>query len=112
MGKRIEEEKRVVARMIELYCRKKEGHTALCPECRALLEYAYVRLDRCPFGERKGTCRLCAVHCYRAEQRERMRLVMRYAGPRMLFYHPWMALRHLYREYGNFSYLCRRKKRD
>ena len=31
--------------------------------------------------------------------KERMRLVMRYAGPRMLLYHPMAALQHLWREY-------------
>jgi hypothetical protein len=31
--------------------------------------------------------------------RERMRQVMRYAGPRMLWFHPVAALRHLWQEY-------------
>lgn len=31
--------------------------------------------------------------------KERMREVMRYAGPRMLLYHPVAALRHLWQEY-------------
>ena len=46
-----EREKQVVALMISLYCRKKH-HTLkgrLCPECEALLSYAHLRSDRCPF---------------------------------------------------------------
>jgi hypothetical protein len=35
------------------------------------------------------------VHCYRAQQRERIRRVMRYSGPRMLLAHPLLALLHL-----------------
>jgi hypothetical protein len=28
--------------------------------------------------------------------REKIRVVMRYAGPRMLFRHPWFAIQHLF----------------
>ena len=83
---RIAQEQRTVAQMIRLYCRKKEGNRELCPQCRELLEYAHMRLSRCPFGEKKNTCRLCTIHCYKPEMKERMREVMRYAGPRMLLY--------------------------
>lgn len=92
---RIEQEKQTVRRMIDLYCRKKEGNTTRCPSCEALLAYAYARLDRCPFGEAKTSCQRCPIHCYKADMRERMRQVMRFSGPRMLLYHPLDALRHL-----------------
>jgi predicted amidophosphoribosyltransferase len=82
--------------MIHLYCRDRHGSQGeLCAECEALLAYARARLDRCPFQENKVTCARCPVHCYRPEQRERIRAVMRYAGPRMLFRHPVLALLHL-----------------
>lgn len=71
----------------------------LCDDCQQLLAYARQRLDRCPFGEQKGTCRQCPVHCYRASMASRMRQVMRWAGPRMLLHHPLMAVRHLLREH-------------
>ena len=96
---RIAREKRIVEQMVRLYCRRKEGNRELCAECRALLEYARKRLEHCPFGERKGTCRVCPVHCYRRDMRERMRRVMRYAGPRMLWYHPVAAVCHVWREF-------------
>ena len=67
----------------------------LCPECQELLKYAFERLDKCPFQERKTTCAKCPVHCYRPELRERIRVVMRYAGPRMLFRYPILAIHHL-----------------
>ena len=67
--------------------------------CRELEEYACKRLSHCPFGEEKPTCRLCTVHCYKPQMKERMKKVMRYAGPRMLLYHPIAAVRHLWREY-------------
>lgn len=94
---RIVREKRVVEIMIRLYCRKKEKNASLCPECTALLHYAEARLDRCPFGEGKSSCQRCTVHCYKPAMRSRMREVMRFAGPRMILYAPWEALRHLFR---------------
>lgn len=94
---RIEEEKRTVEKMIRLYCRKKEKNRELCPACRELLEYARLRLSRCKFGNNKSTCRKCPVHCYRPDMREAMRNVMRWAGPRMILYHPIDAIKHLMR---------------
>lgn len=91
----IEREKQTVELMVRLYCRRAEGNRELCPDCQALLAYAHARLDRCPFGETKSTCKRCPVHCYKPAMRERMRIVMRYAGPRMLFFHPIAAIRHL-----------------
>lgn len=95
---RIEEEKRTVELMVRMYCWQKEGNAQLCPHCEELLQYAFARLSHCPFAERKKTCKKCTVHCYRPEMRERMREVMRFSGPRMLLYHPWMAIKHLLRE--------------
>lgn len=95
---RIDYEKKTVEQMIRLYCRKKEGNADLCSQCRELLDYAHARLSRCPFGNEKKTCRKCTVHCYKPAMREHMRRVMRYAGPRMLWYYPLDAVKHLWRE--------------
>ena len=70
---RIAREKETVELMIRLYCRKKEKNTVLCPDCEELLRYAHARLDRCPFGEKKSSCKKCTVHCYKPVMRERMR---------------------------------------
>ncbi|MCM1081827.1 MAG: nitrous oxide-stimulated promoter family protein [Muribaculum sp.] len=95
---RIEREQRTVERMIRIYCRRKEQNSELCPDCMALLEYARNRLSKCPFGENKTSCRKCTVHCYRPDMKERIKFVMRYAGPRMILYHPVEALRHIITE--------------
>lgn len=96
-GPRIKREKRTVSAMIELYCadRHSAAHRELCPACAELRAYAMQRLDRCPFQEQKTTCANCAVHCYRPDRKEQIRVVMRYAGPRMLRRHPILAVRHL-----------------
>ena len=94
-GKR-EREKRTVALMIRLYCRKKHGTKKnLCPECEALWQYAMQRSDKCPFMETKTFCSNCRVHCYKPEMREKIREVMRFSGPRMILHHPVMAVRHV-----------------
>lgn len=90
-----EREKETVSLMIRLYCRKNHGGRPLCPDCAALDAYARGRSDRCPFMETKTFCSNCSVHCYKPEMREKIRRVMRFSGPRMLFHHPVMALRHV-----------------
>lgn len=95
-GQRLEREKKTIAAMLAIYCRDHHGRQqGLCEECAALLDYAQRRLDRCPFQEAKPACNRCEVHCYSAIQRERVRAVMRYAGPRMILPHPILSLWHL-----------------
>lgn len=94
---RLRREQRTVEAMIGIFCRDlHRPRFGLCQECRSLRAYAEERLARCPFGASKPTCANCTVHCYHGEMRERVRSVMRYAGPRMLFRHPVLTLLHLY----------------
>ncbi len=91
------QEKKTIAAMVKMYCR---GHHAagkkqLCQSCEELLEYALQRLDKCPFGEEKGPCGQCTIHCYKPSMRELIQEVMRYSGPRMLARHPRLAIIHL-----------------
>ena len=94
--RRIAREWKTVQAMIRLYCRDlHERRKDLCAECEELRAYAERRLEKCPFADEKPTCVSCPVHCYEAAMRERIRVVMRYAGPRMLLRHPILALLHL-----------------
>ena len=90
-----EREKQLVSQMIALYCKKNHGGKTLCPDCAALDAYARQRSDKCPFMETKTFCSNCAVHCYRPDMREKIRLVMRFSGPLMILYHPILAIRHV-----------------
>jgi len=96
-----EKEQQVVEEMIHLYCRKNHKeqfkYRTLCPECQKLLDYARARSARCPFMKEKTFCSNCKVHCYKPEMRKKIREVMGFSGPRMLLYHPGMALWHLVR---------------
>ncbi|OHB78055.1 MAG: hypothetical protein A2W31_16635 [Planctomycetes bacterium RBG_16_64_10] len=84
---------KTVAAMIRIYCGGlHDRRSALCEECAALYAYAIDRLDRCPLKSEKPTCAQCLIHCYKADRREQIRAVMRYAGPRMLWRHPLLAV--------------------
>lgn len=105
VAKRRAREAQTVSQMIALYCachhakevRCTQGHCGepLCDECAKLDAYAVLRTQRCRKMDVKTSCDECENHCYRPEERARIREVMRYAGPRMITKHPVAALRHL-----------------
>ena len=95
---RIKREKKTVSLMIAIYCRHIHRNKNICDDCSHLHDYAMKRLDTCKYGIDKPTCNKCPVHCYRKIEREQIRRVMRFAGPKMLFSHPILALFHLYYE--------------
>lgn len=100
MGEKKKEEKRnkeimVVREMIRFYCKRHHDTKELCPECQRLYDYAKMRVEYCPFMETKTFCSNCKVHCYKPQMREKIRLVMRYSGPRMLYYHPLLTIWHV-----------------
>ena len=93
-------EKRIVGLMIELYCHKKHNTTKkeLCADCASLKTFCHSKLDKCPFGDEKGACSDCGVHCYKnTVERDKIRDVMRFSGPRMIMYYPWDSLLHIVR---------------
>ncbi len=89
-------ERKTIEVMIGMYCHGHHGDKGKkpCPECTELLDYAVTRLEKCPFQEDKPTCATCPVHCYKPDMREKIREVMKYAGPRMLYRHPFLSGAH------------------
>ena len=83
-----------MSRMVDIYCSAHHEATDLCEDCEKFLDYAEVRLEKCPFGEDKPTCANCPVHCYKKEYRAQAKTIMRYAGPRMLLRHPILTISH------------------
>lgn len=94
-GKRISREKLTIKKMIDLYQAKCPQASAEPEHYEALFVYAQKRLDKCVFGEEKPACKQCPVHCYQPAKREEMKQIMRWAGPRMLWRHPILTVRHL-----------------
>ena len=93
---RIAREMDTLTAMIRIYCRDlHRTQDDICPGCLEFQEYAFKRLEKCFFREDKPTCARCTVHCYKPHLRERIREVMRYAGPRMVFRHPILTFFHV-----------------
>ena len=96
MSKRLSREKRTVYLMIKMYCHQHhQAESKLCVECNNLWEYSLIRIDKCVYGIEKPPCSNCPVHCYNSEMRNRIREVMRYAGPVMILKHPYYAIMHI-----------------
>jgi hypothetical protein len=92
---RLAREWRTMSAMVHCHCQGRHASTgSLCAECQSLLDYATLRLERCRFGAAKSTCARCPVQCYQRARRDQIKAVMRYAGPRMLWRHPLLCLRH------------------
>lgn len=89
-------ERKTVSKMIYIYCAAKHGTShALCNECEALHKYAQRRLSSCRYGDTKPTCEKCPTHCYSPQMREKVKEVMRFSGPRMIYRYPLLAIRHV-----------------
>lgn len=104
------EEAAMVSEMIALWCRAHHAgvmheprpvivrvsgrDVALCPECSELCSYALSRISHCPHMGTETFCSVCPTHCYKPSMREKIREVMRWSGPRMLFHRPALAIRH------------------
>ena len=61
-----------------IYARKRP---TLCAECEAHLAYAEKRRAYCP-QDPKPFCANCETHCYKSDEREWQREMMRYSGPK------------------------------
>ncbi len=109
--RRIEREKHTIGVMIGMYCADHHDRGGdVCARCDELRTYAFARIDKCPFHFAKPTCVNCPIHCYRTDMRERVRSVMRYAGPRMPLRHPWLALMHVLDGRRRVDWQPRRKR--
>ena len=95
--KRLEKEKKTIGIMIKIFCSANHGGSSnlLCPACTELSDYAKERLNKCPYGENKGACSKCKIHCYKQDMREQITEVMRFSGTKMVTKHPLLAIDHL-----------------
>ena len=93
-------EKDTIRKMIMMYCNAKHNpeNNGCCSECLSLLDYAEQRIDKCVYGDNKPVCSKCTVHCYKPEMREKIKEIMQYSGPKMLFKSPILSIRYMYRK--------------
>ena len=97
MHPRMNREQKTIEKMLGIFCHHSHAgvENTLCDVCQQLLTYALLRLKHCPFQEGKTSCGKCPRHCYKPEMRQRIRLVMRFSGPRMILSHPLLAIGHM-----------------
>lgn len=81
----------LVELMIDIYYDKNKNQRLKREDLKA---YVKERLRKCPHGDAKPSCSSCKIHCYDQTHRDQIRRVMRFSGPRMIFYAPGSAVRH------------------
>ena len=93
---RIEREKKTIQHMIGIYCHgRRHAAGKVCGKCWHLLRYAVKCIDACPYkGGGKPVCGICPSHCFDPAIRREFNHVMRYAGPRMMIFHPVLTTLH------------------
>lgn len=108
---RVDREKKTIGIMIKMYCRNNhDSKDNLCEECSELSDYANFRLDSCVFGEKKPICAKCPIHCYKPDMREKIRNIMRYSGPKMIYTHFILGMRHLFARFRKIENIPRSRK--
>ena len=94
---RKEKELKIILTMIEMYYEQfmylPDNHYE---DFNELQKYVKRKVEHCPLGDKKTTCGKCTIHCYEPRMQEKIKKIMQYSGPRMIYRHPLMALYHLY----------------
>lgn len=97
MAGKLEREQETILKMVKIYC---DGFhkpcDGLCSDCRDLSDYALLCVSQCPYGANKPVCGRCPTNCFRKDRYAKITAVMRYAGPRMLYKHPLLAVSHVF----------------
>ena len=99
--KKRKKEEYIVTQMIAIYCRKNHRDLydrrtkKLCPECEQIAKYSVERSEHCPHIKEKTFCSNCTTHCYSPQMRDKIKKIMRFSGPRIILYHPVLAIWHL-----------------
>ncbi|WP_026089132.1 MULTISPECIES: nitrous oxide-stimulated promoter family protein [Bacillus] len=109
---RMKRERETISNMIEIYCISEHKQEVLCDDCHKLREYAYFRLSKCPFQEKKPACQNCKIHCYKPDMKEQVKDVMRKSGPKMIYKHPYFAIMHIVDSCRKSPELPRKKKKQ
>ena len=107
---RIRREKKTLSIMIDIYCKQfNSGVSEHCAEYRELLNYSLKRVDNCPYGENKPVCPKCKIHCYNKNMRAKIKAVMKYSGPKIMFRHPYLALMHFVDSFRKYPEIVNKK---
>jgi len=103
-SQKIAREYEIIKAMMGIYCRKVHGRQpSICDNCRELLDYSEKKLRLCRFFEKKPRCRDCPAPCFAQPQKNHIREIMKFAGPRLPFHHPWLAFHYFWSKNFDFQ---------
>ena len=94
-------DRKTLISMFRIYCRAMKHERSsgeggkLCSSCSELLNYSLDKTAKCQWKKEGRLCSSCPVHCFEPEERERIKVVMRFSGPRLMLSHPLFAIRYL-----------------
>lgn len=110
----IPKEKAYIKATVTAHCHANHGTSGqkLCPKCTALLTVVMLKINRCPYGITKPICDRCETPCFPKAQTARFLKIMKGTQRRMLFRHPFMAIRHRLQSLGVDYALQERDKRE
>lgn len=95
-SKRISRERQTIKSMVEIYCESKHStNGCICKDCQEILDYCNLRISKCVFGNKKPACSECPIHCFKPEMKKKIKTIMRFSGPKMVFRHPVYSLYHI-----------------
>ncbi len=70
--KRMKREKKTIGYMVRNLLQRPSRHSRRnMPRVHRIPEYAFLRLDKCPFQDKKSTCGKCVIHCYKPDMKEK-----------------------------------------
>ncbi|MDY0234818.1 MAG: nitrous oxide-stimulated promoter family protein [Gudongella sp.] len=93
---KIKKEISILTTMIDIFYKNKnhrEQYTTT--EIEELKNYCKSRILNCPVILEKTFCSSCKIHCYDEKHRAFIKKVMKYSGPKMIFFHPILLIKHL-----------------
>ncbi|MFO6484177.1 nitrous oxide-stimulated promoter family protein [Escherichia coli] len=97
-GKRISREKLTIKKIkinfIKRNARRRQRSRSITRRCLFTRKSGWINVCS---AKKKPACKQCPVHCYQPAKREEMKQIMRWAGPRMLWRHPILTVRHTHR---------------
>lgn len=65
-----------MTKMVGIYCSAHHEASHLGDDCARILDYAEVRLEKCPYGEDKPMCANCPIHFFKPQFREQARQII------------------------------------
>ena len=91
MAAKVEKDIRILEKFIQVYCDTKHkdfektivNNLDLCEECFETLNYSILRREFCSLNP-KPSCKNCDIHCYKPDQRQKIKNIMRYSGMHMI----------------------------